>query len=276
MTATLSEPSPALRPDMLQVRGLDKSFRTEHGTVPAIRGLDLTVAEGSFLSILGPSGCGKSTFLHIVGGFETASGGEILLDGRAVAGPGPDRGMMFQDLSLYPWLTVSENIAWPLEIKRLPAAARRERVCEILALVGLERFADSFPAELSGGMRQRVAFGRLLALDPRILLMDEPFGALDAQTRELVQEEMQEIWRRDRKTALMVTHDIDEAIFLGTRIVVFTAGPGRIKADIAVPADVHRSSDFRLSPEYARLRAELWELVREEVMEARRRAGDLR
>lgn len=260
---------------LLQVRGLDKSFLTDGGQIDAIKALDLDADEGVFLSILGPSGCGKSTFLHIVGGFETATAGNILLDGTPVTAPGPDRGMMFQDLSLYPWLTVVQNITWPMEVQRVPKAERQERARELLEIVGLDRFADCYPAELSGGMKQRVALARLIALDPRMMLLDEPFGALDAQTRELVQEEMQAIWRRDRKTALLVTHDIDEAIFLGTRLVVFTAGPGRIKADFTVPADVHRSSEFRLSPEFSALRAEVWELLREEVLKARHQMGEM-
>ena len=225
-------------------------------------------SEHEFVSIVGPSGCGKSTFLHIVGGFEPASGGEILLSGRPIGRPAPDRGMMFQDLSLFPWLTALENVCWPLEMKGMSRTERIAKARYYLDLVHLSRYADFYPAELSGGMKQRVALARLFALDPRILLMDEPFGALDSQTRELLQEELQAIWRRDRKTALFVTHDIDEAIYLATRLIVFTARPGRIKADIRTP-DTERAGDYRKSPEYLALRVQVWDLLREEVLKAR-------
>jgi NitT/TauT family transport system ATP-binding protein len=176
--------------------------------------------------------------------------------------------MMFQDLSLFPWLTAIQNVCWPLEMKGLARAERLAKARDYLDLVHLSRYADFYPAELSGGMKQRVALARLFALDPQVLLMDEPFGALDSQTRELLQEELQSIWRRDRKTALFVTHDIDEAIYLGTRLIVFTARPGRIKADIALP-NVDRSGDYRTSPEYLAMRVQVWELLREEVLKAR-------
>jgi NitT/TauT family transport system ATP-binding protein len=206
--------------------------------------------------------------LHIVGGFERPSGGAIVLNGRLVGRPGPDRGMMFQEHSLFPWLTALGNVAWPLEMKGLPKAKRLAKAREYLDVVHLSRYADLYPAELSGGMKQRVALARLFALDSQILLMDEPFGSLDSQTRELLQEELQAIWRRDRKTALFVTHDIDEAIFLGTRVLVLTARPARLKADIVVP-NADRSGDFRKSGEYLRLRAQIWDLLREEVLKTR-------
>lgn len=253
---------------LLEVTQLNKTFVVGDKPVAAIESLSLSIDPNAFVSIVGPSGCGKSTFLHIVGGFEPATGGTIMLDGRPVGRPGPDRGMMFQDLSLFPWLTAIENVSWPLEMKGLPKAERLAKAREYLDLVHLSRYADFYPAELSGGMKQRVALARLFALDPHILLMDEPFGALDSQTRELLQEELQAIWRRDRKTALFVTHDIDEAIYLGTRILVFTARPGRIKADISMP-EIDRSGDYRKSPEYLRMRVQVWDLLREEVLKAR-------
>jgi NitT/TauT family transport system ATP-binding protein len=253
---------------LLEVKELDKTFITGGKTISAIEKLSVSFDEHAFVSIVGPSGCGKSTFIHILGGFEPATGGLITLAGQPIGRPGPDRGMMFQDLSLFPWLTAIENVCWPLEMKGLPKAERLARAREYLDLVHLSRYADMYPAELSGGMKQRVALARLFALDSKILLMDEPFGALDSQTRELLQEELQTIWRRDRKTALFVTHDIDEAIYLGTRIIVFTARPGRIKADISTP-HLQRSGEYRKSPEYLRLRVEVWELLREEVLKAR-------
>jgi NitT/TauT family transport system ATP-binding protein len=253
---------------LLEVKELDKTFIAGDKTISAIEKLSLSVEEHAFVSIVGPSGCGKSTFLHIIGGFEPPTAGAITLGGKTIGRPGPDRGMMFQDLSLFPWLTAIENICWPLEMKGMPKAERLAKAHEYLDLVHLSRYADLYPAELSGGMKQRIALARLFALDSKVLLMDEPFGALDSQTREFLQEELQAIWRRDRKTALFVTHDIDEAIYLGTRIIVFTARPGRIKADISVPK-IDRSGDYRKSPEFLRMRVEIWELLREEALKAR-------
>ncbi len=253
---------------LLEVKDLDKTFVSNGRTVTAIDKLSLSIEEHEFVSIVGPSGCGKSTFLHIVGGFEPASGGELRLNGRPVGAPGPDRGMMFQDLSLFPWLTALENVAWPLEMKGMAKAERLAKAREYLDLVHLARYADLYPGQLSGGMKQRVALARLFALDPEVLLMDEPFGALDSQTRELLQEELQSIWRNARKTALFVTHDIDESIYLATRLIVFTARPGRIKADIRIPA-IDRSGEFRKSKEYLDLRVQVWDLLREEVLKAR-------
>jgi NitT/TauT family transport system ATP-binding protein len=255
---------------LLEVRGLEKIYSASDGhSVQAIDKLTLDIEAGEFVSIVGPSGCGKSTFLHIVAGFEQASSGDIRLSGQKIIKPGPDRGMLFQDLSLFPWLTALENVCWPLEMKGVPKDKRLQHARSILETVGLRRFGHLYPAQLSGGMRQRVALARLMALDPRMLLMDEPFGALDAQTRELLQEELQSIWRRDRKTALFVTHDIDEAIYLGTRVIMFSARPGRIKADLRVPVGVDRSPEFRKSPEYNEMRIRIWELLREEVLKAK-------
>ena len=253
---------------LLEVLQLDKTFAVDGGTVTAVERLSLAIDQHEFVAIVGPSGCGKSTFLHIVGGFEPASAGAVRLNGRPVGPPGPDRGMMFQELSLFPWLTAIENVAWPLEMKGLPKQLRFAKAAEYLDLVHLSRFADLYPAQLSGGMKQRVGLARLFALDPDIMLMDEPFGALDSQTRELLQEELQSIWRRARKTALFVTHDIDEAIYLGTRVIVFTARPGRTKADIRIPT-IDRSGDYRKSREYLDLRVEIWDLLRDEVLKAR-------
>jgi NitT/TauT family transport system ATP-binding protein len=253
---------------LLDVRCLDKSFTTASQHITVLDQLSLSIEEHEFVSIVGPSGCGKSTFLHIIGGFEPESGGEMRLSGRPLGPPGPDRGMMFQDHSLFPWLTALGNVCWPLEMKGLAKSGRLERAREYLDLVHLSRYADLYPGQLSGGMKQRVALARLFALDPQILLMDEPFGALDSQTRELLQEELQAIWRRTRKTVLFVTHDIDEAIYLGTRVIIFTARPGRIKADIRIEAG-ERSEEFRKSSAFFAMRARVWDLLRDEVLKAR-------
>jgi NitT/TauT family transport system ATP-binding protein len=252
---------------LLEVKNLDKSFVTADQKVTAIDKLTVAIEDNEFVAIVGPSGCGKSTFLHIVGGFERPDGGAVLLNDRPVGRPGPDRGMMFQDHTLFPWLTALANVAWPLQMKGMAKAERLAKARAYLDLVHLSRYASLYPAELSGGMRQRVALARLFALDSQILLMDEPFGSLDSQTRELLQEELQAIWRRDRKTALFVTHDIDEAIFLGTRVLVLTARPARLKADIALPT-VDRGGDYRKSAEYLRMRAQIWDLLRDEVLRA--------
>ena len=253
---------------LLEVKDLDKTFIAGEKQVSAIAKLNLAIDAHEFVSIVGPSGCGKSTFLHIAGGFERPSSGSIALNGKPVGRPGPDRGMMFQDHSLFPWLTALGNVAWPLEMKGLPKAERLAKAHGYLDIVHLSRYANLYPAELSGGMKQRVALARLFALDPEVLLMDEPFGSLNSQTRELLQEELQAIWRRDRKTALFVTHDIDEAIYLGTRVLVMTARPARVKADIAVQ-DAERSGDWRKSAEYLDMRGKIWDLLREEVLRTR-------
>jgi NitT/TauT family transport system ATP-binding protein len=253
---------------LLDIRSLDKSFTADNKEITVLDCLSLSIEDRDFVSIVGPTGCGKSTFLHIVGGFESKTGGEVRLNGRPLGAPGPDRGMMFQDHSLFPWLTALENVCWPLEMKGLPKAKRLEMAREYLDLVHLGRYADFYPEQLSGGMKQRAALARLLALDPQMFLMDEPFGALDSQTRELLQEELHAIWRHRRKTVLFVTHDIDEAVYLGTRLLVFTARPGRIKADIRIEAD-ERTANFRTSPEFFKTRTLVWDLLREEVLKAR-------
>ncbi len=261
--------SPVLRTPLLTVRGLRKSFTRKGKSVVALDHFDLDVDRGEFVAIVGPSGCGKSTFLHMLGGFEPADGGTMTLDGRPVRAPGPDRGMLFQEYALYPWRTVHGNIVWPLEIQRMPKPEREQIVERLMTLVGLTQFRDHYPNELSGGMKQRVALARVLAYDPQILLMDEPFGALDAQNRELLQEELERIWEGSRKTVLFVTHDIDEAVYLADRVIVFTARPGRIKRDMRIDLPRPRDIEIKKSPAFAAYRNETWDLLREEVLRAR-------
>ncbi|HEY4319085.1 MAG TPA: ABC transporter ATP-binding protein [Herbaspirillum sp.] len=280
-TAQTPAPSNAL----LQVRDLKKTFKRDGVPHHVIDGLSIDIEEGEFVCIVGPSGCGKSTFLHMVGGFESVSGGKMLLRGKPISGTAPDRGMMFQDFSLYPWLTVLENVCWPLEMKGEKIKSRRiEHARKILDTVNLGRFANYYPGQLSGGMKQRVALARLLALDSDMFLMDEPFGALDAQTRELLQEELQQVWlqlpsaeknsagKPIRKTVLFVTHDIDEAIFLSSRLIVFSAHPGQIKADLRIPT-TDRGIEFRKSSEYHQIRNHVWDLLREEVLKVKAEEG---
>ena len=258
---------------VLEVRDLGKTFSRDGKSVEAIERFDLDVNNGEFVSIVGPSGCGKSTFLHIVGGFETASRGAVRLDGRAVDKPGPDRGMMFQEFSLYPWRSVFGNVVWPLEVQGKPKAEREAIAERYLRIIGLLGFRDHYPAELSGGVKQRVALARVLAFDPQVMLMDEPFGALDAQTRELMQEELQAIWQDNRKTVLFITHDIEEAICLGDRAIVFTARPGRLKEEVKIDLPRPRSIEVKKTAAYLAYRNRVWDLLRDEVLKARAEFG---
>nr|WP_247886832.1 ABC transporter ATP-binding protein [Azospirillum sp. SYSU D00513] len=241
--------------------------------VRALEPTTLSVAANDFITILGPSGCGKSTLLRIVAGLDRPSAGRVLLDGRPVTGPGPDRGMVFQSYTLFPWLTVAENIAFGLKEKRMAPAEMRERVAQYVASVGLRGFENHYPRQLSGGMQQRTAIARALANDPEILLLDEPFGALDNQTRGLMQELLLGIWERERKTVLFVTHDIEEAIFMASRVVVMTARPGRIKADIPVDLPYPRHYTIKTSAAFSDLRARLTEEIRAEAVAAEQGAA---
>ena len=232
----------------------------------ALEPIDLKVADNDFVTILGPSGCGKSTLLRLIAGLDQATTGRILLDGRPVTGPGADRGMVFQSYTLFPWLTVADNIAFGLREKGVPASERAIVVADWLGRVGLQGFEHHYPKQLSGGMQQRTAIARALANDPAILLLDEPFGALDNQTRALMQELLLGIWERERKTVLFVTHDIEEAIFLASRVLVMTARPGRIKADIAIDLPHPRHYTIKTSPEFSALKARLTEEIRVEAV----------
>jgi NitT/TauT family transport system ATP-binding protein len=232
----------------------------------ALEPINLAVADNDFVTILGPSGCGKSTLLRLIAGLDQPSSGRILLDGRPVIAPGPDRGMVFQSYTLFPWLTVADNVAFGLREKGVPAAKRAAVVNDWLGRVGLAGFEHHYPKQLSGGMQQRTAIARALANDPAILLLDEPFGALDNQTRALMQELLLGIWERDRKTVLFVTHDIEEAIFLASRVVVMTARPGRIKAEVAVDLPHPRHYTIKTSPEFSALKARLTEEIRAEAV----------
>ena len=249
---------------ILKVRGLERRF----GSTLALQATDLDVAENDFITILGPSGCGKSTLLRIVAGLDHPTAGEVLLDGRRIDGPGADRGMVFQSYTLFPWLTVRDNVCFGLRERGLPRAQQLERADAFLAKVGLRGFEHHYPKQLSGGMQQRTAIARALANDPRMLLMDEPFGALDHQTRELMQELLLGIWEEQKKTVLFVTHDIDEAFFMGSRVVVMSARPGRIKLDRVVELAHPRHYSIKTTPVFTELKAELTEQVRVEVRAA--------
>jgi len=253
---------------ILRVRGVERRFAAAGGSTLALQATDLDVAENDFITILGPSGCGKSTLLRIVAGLDHQTAGEVLLDGQRIDGPGADRGMVFQSYTLFPWLSVLDNVCFGLAERGLPRAQQLEIAQGFLVKVGLVGFESHFPKQLSGGMQQRTAIARALANDPRMLLMDEPFGALDHQTRELMQELLLGIWEEQRKTVLFVTHDIDEAVFMGSRVVVMSARPGRIKLDRVVPLPYPRHYAIKTTPEFAALKAELTEAVRAEVIAA--------
>jgi len=237
--------------------------------ITALRDFSLTINPKEFIAIVGPSGCGKSTFLNIVAGFEAATAGEVTLNGRAITMPGPDRGIVFQDFALFPWLTVRKNVEFGLRYRRLPRRERKRIAEDLLRLVHLQHFEDRFPRELSGGMKQRVALARVLATAPEILLMDEPFGSLDALTRHAMQGQLLEVWRTRRTTVLLVTHSVDEAIFLADRIVAVSARPGRILEVLAVTEERPRNL---ASDSSNRLRGTLMELLEKEVGKAVRQA----
>jgi NitT/TauT family transport system ATP-binding protein len=220
---------------MLTVENLNKKYVSHGSVTSALVDINLQIEEGEFVCLLGPSGCGKSTLLKIIAGLIPATSGRITINGRPVNGPGPERAVVFQDYALFPWMTVRDNVEFGLEARRLPVAERREVSSRLLKVVGLSDFAERFPHQLSGGMKQRVSIARALAVDPSLLLMDEPFGALDAQTRHLLQDELLRVWREYRKTVVFVTHSIEEAIYLSDRIVVMTARPGRVKQIMVVP-----------------------------------------
>jgi NitT/TauT family transport system ATP-binding protein len=228
----------------LELRNVTKTFNTEEGEMEALEGINLVVKPNEFLCIIGPSGCGKTTLLRLIAGLDHPSSGGIILDGKEVKGPSPDRGMVFQEFSLFPWRTVLKNVEFGLEIKGMKDKARREIAEKYIELVGLGGFENCYPYELSGGMKQRVAIARALATEPAILLMDEPFGSVDAQTRNILQEELLEIWKRTKKTVLFVTHSVDEAVYLADRVAVMSSRPGCLVKclDVDIPRPRKRTS----------------------------------
>lgn len=246
-----------------------KTFESNKGDkTTALAEVNLTIKENEFITILGPSGCGKSTLLRIVGGLEEQTTGRVLLDGGEVSGPSEERGFVFQSYSLFPWLTVKENIEFGLKNKKVPLKEREEISKEYIDLIGLHGFSDHYPKQLSGGMQQRVAIARALANDPQILLLDEPFGALDNQTRSLMQESLLNIWEKTHKTILFVTHDVEEAIFLASRVLVMTSRPGKIKADIPIDLEYPRSYQLKSDPRFLEYKSQIYEMIREESIKA--------
>ena len=252
----------------LEASGVIKRYERNGQSLAIVEIGEFAVREGEFITVIGPSGCGKSTFLHIVGGFIPAESGSIRVYGQEVKGPGPDRGMMFQEFALFPWKTVAGNIAWGLEAQGFSKDEISQVVEKQLAMIGLTDFRNHYPAELSGGMKQRAALARVLAFDPKVLLMDEPFGALDAQTRETMQEELMNLWERTKKTVVFVTHDIDEAVFLADRVVVLTARPARIREEVKIDLPRPRDIEVRKSVRLLEYRNYIWDLIRSESQRA--------
>jgi len=259
----------------LTISGVGRIFPGVQGGPPttALDPTDLSVEDNDFITILGPSGCGKSTLLRIIAGLDQPTSGFVELDGTRVSRPGADRGMVFQSYTLFPWLSVKQNICFGLREKGVPAKEQAEIAAHFMEQVGLTQFANHYPRMLSGGMQQRTALARALANDPKILLLDEPFGALDHQTRSLMQELLLSIWEKHKKTVLFVTHDIEEAIFMANRVLVMTARPGRIKADVPVSIPHPRDYKVKTSPEFAELKERLTEDIRVETLRAAQMAA---
>jgi NitT/TauT family transport system ATP-binding protein len=257
----------------LQTIDLTKVYASPSGPLPVLERVSIHVAEGELVTLVGASGCGKSTLLSIVAGLTPLSEGEVLLDGHPVMGPGSDRGLVFQSYTLFPWKTVRQNVAFGLTLKRTSKADIKEHVDRFLAVMGLTAFADSLPRQLSGGMKQRTAIARALANEPEVLLLDEPFGALDAQTRGLMHEELLSIMERRPKTVVFVTHDVREAVYLADRVAVMSARPGRIKEIVEIGRDGRSSAEILKSPEFLEKVDRLWDSVRKEALLAQAQKG---
>ena len=251
----------------VRIDNVKKVFDTRRGEVVALNGVSFDIKENEFICVVGPSGCGKSTFLNILAGLDSPTSGEVYVDGNLVEGPGPERGVVFQQYALFPWLTVEKNIEFGLKLKGLPQSEIKERVEKYLEVVGLNEFAKSYPKELSGGMKQRVAIARAYAVNPEVLLMDEPFGALDAQTRTQLQQELLDTWEKEQKTCFFITHDVEEAIILATKVIIMSARPGRIKSIIDVNIPYPRNQETKMTREFIELKNEIWAQVYHEYLE---------
>jgi len=245
----------------ISFRDVTKTFPMRTGEFTALARVSLDIADEEFVTVVGPSGCGKTTLLGMAAGLEEPTTGDVLVDGKPVTGPGPERGVIFQQYALFPWLTVRRNVEFGLKLQEIPAAQRKARVDHAIDLVGLTDFADALPKTLSGGMKQRCAIARAYAVDPAVLLMDEPFGALDALTRVQLQDQLLHTWSRERRTVLFITHDVDEAVYLARRVVVMAARPGRIHTVVDVDLPYPRTEELRLSTAFGRIRNEVWHSV---------------
>lgn len=254
----------------VSIQGIEKKYNTRKGEVVALNGVNLDIKENEFICVIGPSGCGKSTLLNIIAGLLEPTAGQILVDGKPIQGTGTDRGVVFQQYALFPWLTVKKNVEFGLKLKGLSKDECDSIAMKYLKMVELEKFADSYPKELSGGMKQRVAIARAYAMNPEVLLMDEPFGALDAQTRTQLQTELLKAWQEENKTCFFVTHDIEEAIVLATRVVIMSARPGRIKEVVDIDIPYPRDQETKMSERFIELKNHIWGQVYQEYLEVRK------
>lgn len=254
----------------LKIDNVYKEYEGRNGKTVALNGVNLDIAENEFVCVVGPSGCGKSTLLNIIAGLLEPTSGQALLDGKVIEGTGVERGVVFQQYALFPWRTVLKNVMFPLEMKRMPKDKAEPIAKKYIKAVGLEGFENAYPKELSGGMRQRVAIARAYAADPEVLLLDEPFGALDAQTRVQLQSELLNTWEHEKKTCFFITHDVDEAIILAQRVVIMSARPGRIKKIVDIDIPYPRTQETKSEPRFLELKAEIWNEVYQEFLEVRK------
>ena len=255
----------------VQIKAVEKVYEGRNGKTVALNGVDLDIYDNEFICVVGPSGCGKSTLLNIIAGLHEATAGEVLVDGQKVEGTGVERGVVFQQYALFPWLTVKGNVLFGLKLKKELTKEQREEIAmKYIKMVGLEKFVNAYPKELSGGMKQRVAIARAYAVNPSILLMDEPFGALDAQTRTQLQTELLRTWEEEKKTCFFITHDVEEAILLASRVVVMSARPGRIKEVIDIDIPYPRTQETKMLPRFTELKNYIWGMVYKEYLEVQK------
>lgn len=254
----------------VSVRDTKKIYKAKDGDVVALNGVNLDIYDNEFVTVVGPSGCGKSTLMNIIAGLDTPTSGEVLMDGEAIDGTSADKGVIFQAYALFPWLTVLENVRFGLDMKKVPLEEGNKIAMKYIRNVELEDFANSYPKKLSGGMKQRVAIARAYANNPSILLMDEPFGAVDAQTRTQLQSELLKIWEEENKTCFFITHDVEEAVLLGQRVVIMSARPGRIKDIVDVDIPFPRDQETRMSPEFIEVKNKVWDQVYQEYLELKK------
>ncbi len=254
----------------VKIENVVKKYNTRKGEMIALNGVNLDIRENEFICVVGPSGCGKSTLLNIIAGLHEPTSGRVLVDGKPVEGPGPERGVVFQQYALFPWLTVLKNVEFGLKLKGITGEQAEAEAMKYLKMVQLEQFANSYPKELSGGMKQRVAIARAYAVNPEVLLMDEPFGALDAQTRTQLQSELLETWQTEKKTCFFITHDVDEAIILAQKVIIMSARPGRIKEIVDINIPYPRTQETKMSPVFLELKNYIWSQVYQEYLEVRK------
>ena len=254
----------------LKIDNVYKEYQGRNGKTIALNGVSLDIKENEFICVVGPSGCGKSTLLNIIAGLLEPTSGTVSLDGKVIEGTGVERGVVFQQYALFPWRTVLKNVMFPLEMKKVPKAEAEAIARKYIKSVGLEGFEKSFPKELSGGMKQRVAIARAYAANPEVLLLDEPFGALDAQTRVQLQTELLETWEKERKTCFFITHDVDEAVILAQRVIIISARPGRIKKIVDIDIPYPRTQATKTDPRFLELKSEIWNQVYQEFLEVRK------